>query len=117
SVFRVFWILVVFLVLRSVDYRELCSFPTRRSSDLRQRRCPRRRRTNRRLARGHGLGQHRGESSLGAAVQPRCKNFLRRVDDTSSDRKSTRLNSSHGSISYAVFCLKKKTVIILTLAR
>src|SRR3989337_2982283 len=27
---------------------------------------------------------------------------------TSADRKSTRLNSSHGSISYAVFCLKKK---------
>src|SRR5207245_9542985 len=26
-----------------------------------------------------------------------------------ADRKSTRLNSSHGSISYAVFCLKKKT--------
>src|SRR2546429_6577124 len=26
------------------------------------------------------------------------------------DRKSTRLNSSHGYISYAVFCLKKKTV-------
>src|SRR5699024_11392275 len=28
-----------------------------------------------------------------------------------SDRKSTRLNSSHVSISYAVFCLKKKTTI------
>src|SRR5438128_4619229 len=28
---------------------------------------------------------------------------------TKRDRKSTRLNSSHGSISYAVFCLKKKT--------
>src|SRR5690348_17837063 len=28
---------------------------------------------------------------------------------SSSDRKSTRLNSSHPSISYAVFCLKKKT--------
>src|SRR5207245_6035114 len=27
----------------------------------------------------------------------------------SQDRKSTRLNSSHGSISYAVFCLKTKT--------
>src|SRR2546422_6061234 len=27
---------------------------------------------------------------------------------TSGDRKSTRLNSSHGYISYAVFCLKKK---------
>src|SRR6266542_6771388 len=29
-------------------------------------------------------------------------------DDGYEDRKSTRLNSSHGSISYAVFCLKKK---------
>src|SRR3712207_8172714 len=26
------------------------------------------------------------------------------------DRKSTRLNSSHANISYAVFCLKKKTI-------
>src|SRR3712207_8330210 len=30
------------------------------------------------------------------------------------DRKSTRLNSSHANISYAVFCLKKKTEIIST---
>src|SRR5271169_2228209 len=30
--------------------------------------------------------------------------------DPGEDRKSTRLNSSHGSISYAVFCLKKKKV-------
>src|SRR5258707_1660387 len=29
--------------------------------------------------------------------------------DRTSDRKSTRLNSSHANISYAVFCLKKKT--------
>src|SRR5439155_24110918 len=28
------------------------------------------------------------------------------------DRKSTRLNSSHVAISYAVFCLKKKTVLV-----
>src|SRR2546429_1527199 len=28
-----------------------------------------------------------------------------------SDRKSTRLNSSHGYISYAVFCLKKKNLL------
>src|SRR3712207_7831745 len=28
--------------------------------------------------------------------------------ETSADRKSTRLNSSHANISYAVFCLKKK---------
>src|SRR6266542_6260847 len=32
-----------------------------------------------------------------------ARNIVNRVD-----RKSTRLNSSHGSISYAVFCLKKK---------
>src|SRR2546422_2996378 len=31
-----------------------------------------------------------------------------RVDVVHRDRKSTRLNSSHGYISYAVFCLKKK---------
>src|SRR6266542_6654925 len=30
------------------------------------------------------------------------------ADALRGDRKSTRLNSSHGSISYAVFCLKKK---------
>src|SRR5690348_17743962 len=34
---------------------------------------------------------------------------IRHIDDKGSlDRKSTRLNSSHPSISYAVFCLKKK---------
>src|SRR2546427_9403291 len=30
------------------------------------------------------------------------------VDESVADRKSTRLNSSHSQISYAVFCLKKK---------
>src|SRR5688572_32390594 len=35
--------------------------------------------------------------------------LFRQVDDRlDSDRKSTRLNSSHSQISYAVFCLKKK---------
>src|SRR2546430_13630097 len=32
---------------------------------------------------------------------------------TSADRKSTRLNSSHSQISYAVFCLKKKNEVTL----
>src|SRR5256884_3133415 len=41
-----------------------------------------------------------------------AKRFLRL-----RDRKSTRLNSSHGYISYAVFCLKKKTTIPRSLAR
>src|SRR3712207_7767742 len=34
------------------------------------------------------------------------------LDD--ADRKSTRLNSSHANISYAVFCLKKKNSILTT---
>src|SRR3712207_7256279 len=32
-------------------------------------------------------------------------------EDYYRDRKSTRLNSSHANISYAVFCLKKKNII------
>src|SRR2546429_4629310 len=36
------------------------------------------------------------------------------LDGKSRDRKSTRLNSSHGYISYAVFCLKKKKHIDYT---
>src|SRR2546422_6696649 len=38
------------------------------------------------------------------AIRPR----RRRTITSAPDRKSTRLNSSHGYISYAVFCLKKK---------
>src|SRR3712207_6943374 len=35
------------------------------------------------------------------------------LDSEVLDRKSTRLNSSHANISYAVFCLKKKNTIVL----
>src|SRR5256884_3279362 len=41
---------------------------------------------------------------IGTTSAPRCTAPGR----TARDRKSTRLNSSHGYISYAVFCLKKK---------
>src|SRR5699024_12087305 len=34
--------------------------------------------------------------------------YVKRIERERADRKSTRLNSSHVSISYAVFCLKKK---------
>src|SRR2546422_7880093 len=62
---------------------------------------------------------HRGISLVGAALDP-CFPFPVRVCPghglawsehgtlVRRDRKSTRLNSSHGYISYAVFCLKKK---------
>src|SRR5687768_18341308 len=47
-----------------------------------------------------------GEERIGrAATRPRG---CRRRTCGGGDRKSTRLNSSHGYISYAVFCLKKK---------
>src|SRR5256884_8969125 len=46
----------------------------------------------------------------GEAASERVLLFRDGLPDTTrfSDRKSTRLNSSHGYISYAVFCLKKK---------
>src|SRR5947199_6172967 len=70
--------------------RDLHSFPTRRSSDL-------------------GSTPVRGPGG-GGPKPPPSDQFgdgtpLRR---TGLDRKSTRLNSSHLGISYAVFCLKKK---------
>src|SRR3712207_7701369 len=50
---------------------------------------------------------------LGNVAYQQCAGFLRLPEaknplDNSADRKSTRLNSSHANISYAVFCLKKK---------
>src|SRR2546422_11751649 len=43
-----------------------------------------------------------------ALPDPLPDEYLRDSPVTEADRKSTRLNSSHGYISYAVFCLKKK---------
>src|SRR3712207_8893464 len=41
---------------------------------------------------------------------PRREPVLVETDEDPLDRKSTRLNSSHANISYAVFCLKKKHI-------
>src|ERR1039458_10448632 len=41
--------------------------------------------------------------------QPEATGEQRAISNSSPDRKSTRLNSSHLGISYAVFCLKKIT--------
>src|SRR5207245_7957651 len=46
---------------------------------------------------------------IGAILWRLGKRALTGAGPKGEDRKSTRLNSSHGSISYAVFCLKKKT--------
>src|SRR5690349_22880361 len=76
----------------SSDRRDLHSFPTRRSSDLLCHRLAGQRR--------HIVEQLDGlsDEQLRTPVLP----------SGWSDRKSTRLNSSHVEISYAVFCLKKK---------
>src|SRR5689334_23950670 len=56
--------------------------------------------------------RHGGQELAGAretgAVAVVGHDLLRRRGQELGDRKSTRLNSSHSSISYAVFCLKKK---------
>src|SRR5438270_5288506 len=54
--------------------------------------------------------QHLEAGNQGRAAQPP---FDR--GETPSDRKSTRLNSSHSQISYAVFCLKKKNISLKTI--
>src|SRR3712207_8775926 len=49
-----------------------------------------------------------GNAGRGARGAGRRQAHLLRGADGVQDRKSTRLNSSHANISYAVFCLKKK---------
>src|SRR5690242_21302110 len=93
---------------REAGTRGLHSFPTRRSSDLAD-----------------------GEDDVGALGGQRLGGLetqagVRAGDDGGAaglignvgggpDRKSTRLNSSHMSISYAVFCLKKKGTTALNI--
>src|SRR5688572_31280005 len=61
------------------------------------------------LFRSHALDvRHRFENGL-AIAQRNAERFLAQLLPIFRlDRKSTRLNSSHSQISYAVFCLKKK---------
>src|SRR5690606_40549466 len=90
-----------FFFHRCCHHRDLHSFPTRRSSDLGP------------ISNYHGpagspllyrdrliVFQDQGRQSFIAAFDTRTGR---------QDRKSTRLNSSHVKISYAVFCLKKKS--------
>src|SRR3712207_8686076 len=60
-----------------------------------------------------GVLGNRGARGAGRRVDgaPRGAEDERQRDGRHQDRKSTRLNSSHANISYAVFCLKKKKQI------
>src|SRR5436309_12513333 len=92
---------------RSDGHRHLHSFPTRRSTDL-----------HRPSGRGQLTFTVALSGSLAAAPIQRgetvsfgCLMYRGRgAIHEGSDRKSTRLNSSHVKITYAVFCLKKKLV-------
>src|SRR2546427_9286206 len=55
---------------------------------------------------GNGRDDATRSASDRTRSEVRDRQAVRRHDDP--DRKSTRLNSSHSQISYAVFCLKKK---------
>src|SRR2546422_7021929 len=69
------------------------------------------------LFRSQDLFLRHGPCSLGvlrAASKPVHRSSrAESMRDFRGDRKSTRLNSSHGYISYAVFCLKKKKKTIV----
>src|SRR5207245_3519258 len=76
-------------------------------------------RLDRHLARRHRNDPHRADGARPGSLDFQCHDGRRgvavRLEQSPAaiclrepDRKSTRLNSSHGSISYAVFCLKKK---------
>src|SRR5436309_8277108 len=84
------------------EYRDpptLHSFPTRRSADL--------------SSRGNVTSWPASGASCRGSASTRITASTRRGARSRSptDRKSTRLNSSHVKISYAVFCLKKKILL------
>src|SRR2546430_11153521 len=56
-----------------------------------------------------GVAHLGGELPVGFAARPRGGRRRQFAAQVGEDRKSTRLNSSHSQISYAVFCLQKKT--------
>src|SRR5690606_42153001 len=81
------------------DHRHLHSFPTRRSSDLL--RAPSLKTSDR--------WSLTAAETIGTTFESVITSFMAYLSQTFfEDRKSTRLNSSHVKISYAVFCLKKK---------
>src|SRR5206468_9778799 len=97
-------------------HRSPHSFPTRRSSDLFANSVPTLSSDTNRPWAWMGQAYHCVTNSLTITNQPNVSAFLvlgtpQDADGdglTDADRKSTRLNSSHDQISYAVFCLKKK---------
>src|SRR5690606_41828710 len=98
--------LVLFVILIRRPPRSTL-FPTRRSSDLGE--------LHPKVVQRLGLPPRTSAAELDLDVLVRASDHRTQVSPLSTqpvagseDRKSTRLNSSHVKISYAVFCLKKK---------
>src|SRR5207302_10793033 len=97
-----------------VNPRALHSFPTRRSSDLllssRERGDPYTRAPQSTTGESHNRAPAvMGPRVRGDDTEGVCVSLDRGEVELPTDRKSTRLNSSHVKISYAVFCLKQKS--------
>src|SRR3712207_8114616 len=91
-------------MIRRPPRSTLFPYTTLFRSDLR--RDPVRARSHGDALRVRALGRHAGPADARQAARRRT------ADGRGADRKSTRLNSSHANISYAVFCLKKKKLYI-----
>src|SRR5205085_4150171 len=99
------------------SHRALHPFPTRRSSDLGAQPCLASARERGEVRRRSTADEHtRGIRRIAEPfLEPvehhdldLARSGRRHPEHRVEDRKSTRLNSSHSQISYAVFCLKKK---------
>src|SRR5688500_20068964 len=93
-----------FFIFSSSPPQTLPSFPTRRSSDLGAGQPP----GELRLQRDRGELEAEQVVRVAGDPEPLAEHREPGQLPTGQDRKSTRLNSSHLVISYAVFCLKKK---------
>src|SRR5439155_18178412 len=93
-------ILLILFLLNAYYHLHQHSFPTRRSSDLSS-------------ALVHHRLFFRFDGGHQSALFYALRNSRALLEKFRRDRKSTRLNSSHVAISYAVFCLKKKTISAL----
>src|SRR5207245_9811903 len=106
----------LFSCVYSPVHPHLPSFPTRRSSDLKLLALDSPAQLKRSVPGGYLIELHvRGD--IAEPFIPSLRSLPGVVEVKSDhdqvDRKSTRLNSSHGSISYAVFCLKKKKTTMI----
>src|SRR5690606_41825380 len=99
---------------QSVSHSRLCqlqhirAFPTRRSSDLAGRRVVAEGITAQRLVVDLGVLRNQLRAARKVIGVADGEHACTRNRPDSLDRKSTRLNSSHVKISYAVFCMTKK---------